>query len=1053
MAEFMKKAISMLLIVSFLATTLTCVFAAEIHDDDHLVHDYTAVEAGTALNDYVEVNYTGSEVFGNSVFTGSALKVAASDDTVWSPLGLKMAPEWCFSDYVGLQLYVKREGTPAGETDELYCFTLNDATGWDTFGIGEGKTVSYRAQGEQSWKRAAGDANENVWLPGNFEGYVEIPFASLTSHKSGNGGTLSLENLYALTILTNFSSTRTLSVNYMAAVTVLERTVADTDPKDPLEKGNDAYGDISITVLGDSISYGANAPDLAGQSYVGLLRKAVNATHDNHNYGFLTLQSSVSNAYGVYRERHTVSSTGLWSKEDSGKYLGFFAMTSTDASGVIRIEMPEASPYICVFYEEAPDNGSFDVAVNGEVKATVNSNADVRNPAARTDLIETGGENSLNIEIRKKDGSRTAVSGIGYYSDPTEVTVNNYSRSGAKLSDIDADVLNTACQANVLIFAMGTNDRNQQVDIDVFAQSIDRVIQIMNESGTSLIVNDFIWTGSVDEDAYKRELKRLAEACNGIYNDFNVTYTEQLQAGISITQDGTHPTVEGHRIVALQTAKALEQATGRTYTVPASTETPPSTSSTTSPEESEPSVAGKDLIINDFSGVSAGDSLEDTLVPTTTGPNVKIGSAFINDIQGRTGSTLKLAASKDTVWETAAIKLTPYWNFSDYVGIQFYMKRSGESESQTYHFYLTEAKDWETFHVKGGATVSYRAKGSDAWQKAICDDEGLVWLPANFEGTVEIPFSSLTYWYGGSGNQQLDRANLFDISILTDFSETQTICLDDLMAVTVLERSQSAPPTDSESSDPASAPDSTTSTAVPQKSTPLANYADKSSSDNAAEALQDDSQGKASYIPSIRGNAGSSLKLTGTKSNMDWVAFGLKLVSGWDATGMNAVELYIRKTPADKQSDNGAYRFAITEGGGTAQWETFRLKEKAKVLYMEKGGSTLKETEVLEDGICMLPSGFEGIVRLPLDQFVYWYGGTAGNDKQIQKDNLYSLTITTDVNADTQYLVVDEISAIENIRYIGSQSPNTGAAACAGAAVAALAGAAAVLFWTGRKRK
>ena len=201
---------------------------------------------------------------------------------------------------------------------------------------------------------------------------------------------------------------------------------------------------------------------------------------------------------------------------------------------------------------------------------------------------------------------------------------------------------------------------------------------------------------------------------------------------------------------------------------------------------------------------------------------------------------------------------------------------------------------------------------------------------------------------------------------------------------------------------------------------------------------QDDSQGKASYIPSIRGKTGSSLKLIGTKGNMDWVAFGLKLVSGWDATGMNAVELYIRKTPADKQSDNGAYRFAITEGGGTAQWETFRLKEKAKVLYMEKGGSTLKETEVLEDGVCMLPSGFEGIVRLPLDQFVYWYGGTAGNDKQIQKDNLYSLTITTDVNADTQYLVVDEISAIENIRYIGSQSPDTGAAACAGAAVAAL---------------
>ena len=476
-----------------------------------------------------------------------------------------------------------------------------------------------------------------------------------------------------------------------------------------------------------------------------------------------------------------------------------------------------------------------------------------------------------------------------------------------------------------------------------------------------------------------------------------------------------------------------------------------------------------DALIRDFSEVQPGTALGDKTLLNSSGSNVLAGSSFIEDIRGGDGSTLKLA-SETAVWETAVIDLADYrWDFSDYAGIQFYMRRTGEG---ALHITIELGGDWLTFDA---ATISYRAKNATEWTKLACNpDNGHFFLPADFEGYVEIPFSGLK-----DTGSQLNKANLYDIRFLQDFSATQTLCLDDLIAVKELERSlsapssggestdessvpsssggssdePSAPPTDSESSDPASAPDSTASTAVPQKSAPLASYADKSTSDNAMEALQDDSQGKASYIPSIRGKTGSSLKLIGTKGNMDWVAFGLKLVSGWDAMGMNAVELYIRKTPADKQSDNGAYRFAITEGGGTAQWETFRLKEKAKVLYMEKGGSTLKETEVLEDGVCMLPSGFEGIVRLPLDQFVYWYGGTAGNDKQIQKDNLYSLTITTDVNADTQYLVVDEISAIENIRYIGSQSPDTGAAACAGAAVAALAGAAAVLFWTGRKRK
>ena len=40
-------------------------------------------------------------------------------------------------------------------------------------------------------------------------------------------------------------------------------------------KGRDAYGGKSINILGDSISHGANAPNIPDHSYVGLLKKAV----------------------------------------------------------------------------------------------------------------------------------------------------------------------------------------------------------------------------------------------------------------------------------------------------------------------------------------------------------------------------------------------------------------------------------------------------------------------------------------------------------------------------------------------------------------------------------------------------------------------------------------------------------------------------------------------------------------------------------------------------------------------------------------------------------
>ena len=253
-----------------------------------------------------------------------------------------------------------------------------------------------------------------------------------------------------------------------------------------------------------------------------------------------------------------------------------------------------------------------------------------------------------------------------------------------------------------------------------------------------------------------------------------------------------------------------------------------------------------------------------------------------------------------------------------------------------------------------------------------------------------------------------------------------------------------------------------------QKKIILANYADKTPSGDAAEALQSDSQGKASYIPNIRGGEGASLKLVADRDVMTWNAFSLKPSINWNATGMEAIELYIRKVAADADSDNGAYRFAIGEAGGTSHWEVFRLKEGATVYYMEKDGTTLKEAEVLEDGSCLLPSGFEGIVRLPLDQLEYWYGGTAGGNRQLNLDNLFNIIVTTDVNASTQYLVVDEVSAITNILYTGSdvtteeptedvkppaENPDTGVASYVNVAVLALAASAAAAVGFKRKKK
>ena len=71
-------------------------------------------------------------------------------------------------------------------------------------------------------------------------------------------------------------------------------------------KGRDAYGGKSINILGDSISHGANAPNIPDHSYVGLLKKAVAKKFGVYNYGFTSLLCTFDNPDGTYQELHTI---------------------------------------------------------------------------------------------------------------------------------------------------------------------------------------------------------------------------------------------------------------------------------------------------------------------------------------------------------------------------------------------------------------------------------------------------------------------------------------------------------------------------------------------------------------------------------------------------------------------------------------------------------------------------------------------------------------------------------------------------------------------------
>ncbi|MEG0571400.1 MAG: hypothetical protein RR497_07130, partial [Oscillospiraceae bacterium] len=210
----------------------------------------------------------------------------------------------------------------------------------------------------------------------------------------------------------------------------------------------------SINVLGDSISHGANAPNIPKDSVVGLLKKAVNKKWKGNNYGFTSLLCTLSNNHGVYKEIHCCDLSGNWQASENGNYLGAYVLKSSNKFDKLVIKPKKAEKYFTVFYEETPQGGSFDILVNGTLVKTISAKADITNCVKKTKLIPTNSTSKVQITIENKNDIPILITGIGYYNTKTGVVVNNYSRSGLQLIQVSDDIIKAVCKTDVLIFSL-----------------------------------------------------------------------------------------------------------------------------------------------------------------------------------------------------------------------------------------------------------------------------------------------------------------------------------------------------------------------------------------------------------------------------------------------------------------------------------------------------------------------------------------------------------------------------------------------------------------------
>lgn len=361
----------------------------------------------------------------------------------------------------------------------------------------------------------------------------------------------------------------------------------------------DCWGERSVALLGDSITFGAGATgDLATYSYAGMVKKHVNAANGSTNYGFMpaytTNWSPRSEEICGWPSMTGGPESGKWTETDDGDRLMSFGLTAYKqyASLTYKLRSGYNYNYVCVYYHTGPNNGQFVVADNRnglgydqtEVGASWSKVYDCENTVEetkRTGFFRVSDfTNGISINIVSGDNSPVTITGLGFYNDISGemVTFNKYARGGAMLSSLSDTVLSQAASSGTLIMGLGYNDffwgHAYNYTKETFSNRIDYLINACKSNGTNVIVNDYLWSNyktlaqykawgastqqDIDEKYafFHEELKRFARETNGVYVNQEARWGQAI-VDTANANDGVHPVNRGHEMLATAILEAM----------------------------------------------------------------------------------------------------------------------------------------------------------------------------------------------------------------------------------------------------------------------------------------------------------------------------------------------------------------------------------------------------------------------------------------------------------------------------------------------------------------
>ena len=400
----------------------------------------------------------------------------------------------------------------------------------------------------------------------------------------------------------------------------------------------------------------------------------------------------------------------------------------------------------------------------------------------------------------------------------------------------------------------------------------------------------------------------------------------------------------------------------------------------------------------------------------------QIGAEMVNN--GIHGMSLKIsivsAGTANNLGWTPAVT-----NWSGSGALQLYVKNLSDSALpfSLRFFANNDVGQTDLWLLDPASAVSIRLIQNDQVSEATAN-YGFVFVPANFEGYIQIPFSSFVGGWYGSANSTLDLSLVTAMYFFYDTSEAagyvgKSMLVDDFSLLTALSDVTPEPSEDptegqdpTEGEDPTEGQDPTEDDKkeeIPTK--PLKDFTAVEKFDawtDLSKVVYDGDPLTVELIADSASDHALKLTVTGAASGSSNSGMGFT-PTNTDWSGKGGLQLYMKNLSNEELAVS--VRFIASNGTALDMW----------MANHEHPITLISGKEVTDSAIfysfVMLPANFEGYVRIPFEAYAgAWYGSA---NSTLDLSSITAMYMIYDTNPASTYIgksmMLDEIALIDSM--------------------------------------